>query len=56
MSEYGNLHQIVAIQEAEGHFMEYMEFQQTFKDKVHQESHTEKILLNAKKLLTRDNH
>jgi hypothetical protein len=34
--------------------MEYMEFKQTFKDKVHQESHSEKILLTARRLLTKD--
>ena len=36
--------------------MEYMEFKQTFKDKVRQESYTEEILLTAKKLLSRDMH
>jgi len=34
--------------------MEYMEFKQTFKDKVRQESLTEEILLAAKKLLKKD--
>jgi len=54
MSEYVNLHHVVSVLEAQGHFMEYMEFQQTFKDKVKQESYTEAILLTAKRLLTSD--
>lgn len=56
MSEYVNLHRIVSWLEEQGHYMEYMEFKQTFKDKVRQESYTEEILLTAKKLLTRDMH
>ena len=54
MSEYINLHSVVSILEESGHFMEYKEFKQTFKDKVVQESYTEDILLCAKKLLTCD--
>ena len=54
MSEYVNLHHIVGVLEKQGHFMEYMEFRQTFKDKVKQESYTEEILQTARKLLTRD--
>ena len=54
MSEYVNLNHIVNVLENQGHFMEYIEFQQTFKDKVRQESHTEEILLTANRLLTQD--
>ena len=54
MSEYINLHRVVSFLEQEGHFMEFTEFKQTFKDKVVQESYTEEILLTAKHLLTKD--
>ena len=44
----------MAVLEAQGHFMEYMEFKQTFKEKVKQESYTEEILLTARRLLLCD--
>lgn len=54
MSEFINLHIVVSYLEKSGHFMEYKEFKQTFKDKVVQESYTEEILLSCRKLLTCD--
>lgn len=54
MSEFVNLKKIVSFLEDEGHYMEFKEFKQTFKDKVRQESHTEDILINTKLLLARD--
>lgn len=54
MSEYINLNKIVSFLEDEGHYMEFKQFKQTFKDKVRGESYTEAILLTAKRLNTRD--
>ena len=54
MSEYVNLNKIVSFLEDEGHYMEFKEFKQTFKDKVRQESYTEDILVTTRRLLTRD--
>lgn len=54
MSEYISLNRVVHYLEETGHFMEYKEFKQTFRDKVVQESYTEEILLSAKNLLTKD--
>ena len=47
MSEYVNLHRVIANLEAEGYFMEFIEFKKTFEDKVRQESLTENVLVTA---------
>ena len=54
MSDFINLNKIVSFLEDEGHYMEFNEFKQTFKDKVRGESYTEAILLSTQHLNKRE--